>query len=1741
MNAQGVSVPPEDFKPRCLCIDLEVGIKDRRIHQFAAIRADTGASLRYDRGDLAVALAKLDALADGAAFVLGHNLVAHDLPHLAAAQPDLRLLSLPAVDTLRLNPLAFPRNPYHHLVKHYQDGPLQGDRVGDPEQDARLTLDLFRDQRAALRHCQQTNPDLLLAWHGLTSSAAERSGTTSVFASLRGALRPSPAETQDAVRRLLTEHACRSAVDLTVAQAETECWNLAYALAWLSVAGGNSVMPPWVRHQFPGAGQLIQRLRDTPCSAPACTWCRTRHDARHELTRWFGFEAFRPQPAGPDGRSLQEAIVEAAMRGEHVLGILPTGTGKSVCYQIPALSRYDKTGALTVVISPLVALMTDQVANLEARGIGSCATLNGLLSMPERADVLERLRLGDVAILIIAPEQLRSHSLRKALSQREIGAWVLDEAHCLSKWGHDFRPDYRYVGRFIRERAGEAPLPPVLCLTATAKPDVVTEIVQYFRDEMGIALQVLDGGSERRNLDFVVVETTPAAKFAHVHDILASDLPADTAGGAIVYCASRRQTEELAAFLQDKGHAAAAFHSQIPPETKKDLQRRFIYGELRVMVATNAFGMGIDKPDVRLVLHADIPGSLENYVQEAGRAGRDQRPARCVLLYAPEDVERQFSLSAHSRLSQRDIQAVLRAVRNLDSKKRGRGEIVATAGEILAEDPDGDFERDRSTDDTSVRTALAWLEESGLLTREENRVQVFPSCLRVAGLEEARTRIEKKIVLEPHRRALLTLAETLLHADADEGISTDELMGIAGMNATQLRAALSDLEHLGIVGNDTVITAFVHAGVEHASRRRLERATRLEIAVVDALQSAAPDLAKNASTALNLRHLAQMLKDAGHADALPERLMSILQGLAGDGRNEGNARGSLRLRRSDREMVAVTLQRAWADLKTIAERRRAAAERLLEHWLAALPAGARGTDLLAETTMGKLMAAIESDLVLKAESRDLSRLLDRALLWLHEQEILRLGKGLAIFRPAMTLKLVPDRRNFTQIDFKPLKLHYDAQRLQIHVMAEYARRALIALAEALQLALDYFRLPEASFLQRWLPDREQELARQTTPASWQAIVTALNNRDQQRIVADDRDQAHVLVLAGPGSGKTRILVHRIAYLLRVRREHPRGILALAYNHHAAVQIRQRLRDLVGDDAQGVTVLTCHAFAMRLVGARLQDRTDDGGNGGDDYFKQVLRDALALLKGEGLPPEEADEQRDRLLAGFRWILVDEYQDIGPDEYELIAAIAGRSLQDEERKLSLFAVGDDDQNIYAFKGASVAFIRRFEADYKARPAYLLDNYRSTAHIIDAANTLIRPAAERLKADHPIRVNQARRGAPFGGGWQTRDAVGHGRVQVLPAGGDPRLQAMAIMTELRRLATLAPDWNWARCAVIAREWQYLQPVRSYCEREGIPVQMANENVLPLWRLRETQALLDWLRREDRKEIDSATAVDWITAQSPNPWWSLLGEAIQAHGLETAGAALPVQHLVDWLADWGRQIRRRQSGLLLTTAHGAKGLEFDHVAVLDGGWDKTGAQEDGDAVRRLYYVAMTRARQTLTLARLEGREHRFLDDLSPSGAVQWREPVILPPPAPELAWRHEPLTLADVDLGYAGRRPPDDGIHAAIAALRPGDALSLDVQSGYRLLRDEQGHVVGRLSQHYQPPARMGCQSARVTAVLVRRDADGEERYRRHLRCQRWEVVIPELIFAPVAAPIASRPRSHEQRAAHPQASSPMAPTRR
>ena len=1137
-----------------------------------------------------------------------------------------------------------------------------------------------------------------------------------------------------------------------------------------------------------------------------------------------------------------------------------------------------------------------------------------------------------------------------------------------------------------------------------------------------------------------------------------------------------------------------------------------------MIAATNAFGMGIDKPDVRLVVHADIPSSLENYLQEAGRAGRDQQNAHCVLLYTKDDVDRQFTMSARSRLTRREIHSVLRALRRLSRRNKGNGdEFAASVGEILAEDEEHEFRRDSTTDDTRARTAVMWLEEAQLLSRDENKVRVFASSLRVQSVAEALQKLNGARIADSELRSLIRIVETLIESSPDAGISTDHLMSVTGLDSRGVRRALWRLEQLGVASDDTAITAFVHRGVPKSSHKRLDQASAIERDLLDWMRELVPDLEVGEKAPLDLRVASQRLRDEGHKDARPGHVTRILRGVARDGRGEGGGSGSLTLRTLHAESVAVTLKRKWSSLCSLADKRRSGASRLLELLLSKLRQGQRGNDILVETTLGELTRAISDDLDLAARTTDVRKLMEHALLWLHEQEVIRLNKGLTVFRSAMTIRLAADRRGFWKEDFESLRLHYEESTRQVHVMAEYAEKGLSSMADAIQLSLDYFTLGEKEFLRRWLKNKRHEIKRQTTTESWSTIVDSLSP-SQRRLVVDDRERTNVLVLAGPGSGKTRVLVHRIAYLVRVRREDPRGIVALAYNRHAAVEIRQRLAELIGDDSRGVTVLTCHALAMRLVGESFSGTAQRLHKKDFEHrLDRVLAEAAEMLRCEGLEPAEAEEARERVLSGYRWILVDEYQDISGRQYELISALAGRTRlagrmrSEPDARLSLFAVGDDDQNIYSFTGASVEYIRRFEADYKAKPAYLLYNYRSTGHIIEAANAVVEPAADRMKANHDIRVNRERAQAPAGGEWAVLDPVGRGRVQVLQAGGGPIQQAQAALAELKRLSSLDAGWDWSRCAVIAREWSYLEPLRSLCELEGIHSQMANDDTLSVWQLRETQALVDCLRESQSTLIRNSDVHKWLERQARGPWIELLSQATLEYEQEAGDAETSVYSFVEWLAEWSRDARRRQHGLLLTSAHKAKGLEFDHAVVLDGGWERSGNGEDRDAPRRLYYVAMTRARLTLTLTSM-GASNPYIKLLRGHRSVLRREPVVLPEPPPAAHKNYRKLGLDEVFISYAGYRPRGDRIHRAIAALSPGDELDLDNgEQPWRLL-DQKGVPVGRLARGFKPPGGMRCVKATVYAVMTRRREQSPLERQVDLKCDRWEVVVPELVFEPL-----------------------------
>jgi ATP-dependent DNA helicase RecQ len=335
-------------------------------------------------------------------------------------------------------------------------------------------------------------------------------------------------------------------------------------------------------------------------------------DMLQTLREHFGFDAFR------EG---QEPVIRALLDGRPALAVFPTGGGKSLCYQLPALLL----DGLTLVISPLIALMKDQVDALAEKGIAA-ARLDSTLDLDELRELYAKLETGAIKLLYIAPERLANEAFRKRIKQLKVAMVAIDEAHCISEWGHNFRPDYLKLAKFCRSLKVSR----VLALTATATPKVAREIRRHFRIAVADHIQL---SFHRPNLDLRV---TPC-KAAERKTILLERL-AGIGGAAVVYVTRQETAEEVATFLAKQGVSARAYHAGLPDEFRAGAQRAFMAGDTRVIVATIAFGMGIDKADIRGVIHYNLPKSLENHTQEIGRAGRDGRPAVCELLACGDDL-----------------------------------------------------------------------------------------------------------------------------------------------------------------------------------------------------------------------------------------------------------------------------------------------------------------------------------------------------------------------------------------------------------------------------------------------------------------------------------------------------------------------------------------------------------------------------------------------------------------------------------------------------------------------------------------------------------------------------------------------------------------------------------------------------------------------------------------------------------------------------------------------------------------------------------------------------------------------------------------------------------------------------------------------------------------------------------------------------------------------------------------------
>ena len=329
------------------------------------------------------------------------------------------------------------------------------------------------------------------------------------------------------------------------------------------------------------------------------------------LKKYFGYDEFRP---------LQKEIIETVLKKEDCLVLMPTGGGKSLCFQLPALMS---TG-ITVVISPLISLMKDQVDALKASGV-EADFINSTQRQDEIALIIEKAKSGILKILYISPERLSLQQFEALLHTLPISLFAIDEAHCISEWGHDFRPEYRN----LKKLRGKFPNIPIIALTATATQKVRADIVRQLELPQP---HIFTSSFNRQNLSYEVLPKKDS--FGTILSLLENFQQESV----IIYCFSRKDTEDIAQKLNQRGHNAATYHAGLTADKRRDNQERFIKDEIHIMVATIAFGMGIDKPDVRLVIHHSLPKSVEGYYQETGRAGRDGLPARCVLLFSKADT-----------------------------------------------------------------------------------------------------------------------------------------------------------------------------------------------------------------------------------------------------------------------------------------------------------------------------------------------------------------------------------------------------------------------------------------------------------------------------------------------------------------------------------------------------------------------------------------------------------------------------------------------------------------------------------------------------------------------------------------------------------------------------------------------------------------------------------------------------------------------------------------------------------------------------------------------------------------------------------------------------------------------------------------------------------------------------------------------------------------------------------------------
>lgn len=1254
--------------------DTEVGVDDKKIHDIGAVYAGNGT---YH----SASVQGFCAFISDAEYICGHNIIHHDMKFLQEVIS--KNITAKPIDTLYLSPLLFPRRPYHRLLK---DDKLQVEELNNPVNDSQKAKDLFFDEVNAF---EGLAPGKKKIFCGLLYNYEEFQGffnyvgfkpykynmTQMIFDEYRGKICAN-ADLEPLIKYYPKE--------------------LAYALSLVGCGDSYSVTPPWLLRNFPKIENVIKFLCNTPCK-DGCAYCKSVLDVHKGLKRFFGFDNFRTY----NGEPLQEKAAQAAVEGKSLLAVFPTGGGKSITFQLPALMAGKTAHGLTVVISPLQSLMKDQVDNLAEKGIEDAVTVNGMMNTIERTEAFERVANGKASILYISPEQLRSKTIERLLMSRNIVRFVIDEAHCFSAWGQDFRVDYLYIGDFIRKlqkdkQTNKKPIP-ISCFTATAKQKVISDICDYFKKKLDLDLEIFASTATRENLHYTVLhKETDEEKYSALRALIEQkNCP------TIVYVSRTKRTFQLADKLTSDGFKALPYNGKMKSNEKIANQEAFMKNEVSVIVATSAFGMGVDKSDVKLVIHYDISDSLENYVQEAGRAGRDPSlQADCYVLFNDNDLDKHFILLNQTKLSISEIQRVWKAIKDLT---KNRPSVCSSPLEIARQAGFDDCAG--SEMETRVKTAIAALETAGYIVRGRNVPHVYATSIRAKDMNEASYRIrQSNLFTEEQKNTALRIVKSLISSrsiatagNADAESRVDYLADILGIEKESVIESINLMRQEGLLEDYSDMSAYIYdSDSQRKSTLVLARFAKLERFILSKIT------AEGAS--YGFKELNEEAQNEGIKTSNVKSIRTILYYLTIK---------NYITKEENRDNFSVNLVPSLEinHLMDKFERRIDICRFILEELYGKVISNKETDDEnkpVDFSLVGLLKAYLAEPKMKISDAPVTLSDVEDALLYLSKIGALKLEGGFLVLYNGMEIKRVikDNRIKYKVDDYRLLDEFYKQKIRQIHIVGEYANLMVRDYRAALQFVQDYFQMDFKKFIATYFKgDRAKEIERNITPDKYNQLFGELS--DKQAEIINDAESKYIVVAAGPGSGKTRVLVHKLASLLLLEDVKHEQLLMVTFSRAAATEFKKRLMSLIGNAANFVEIKTFHSYCFDLLG---KIGTLEGSS-------NIVKDAAEMIRN-------GDVEQGKITKSV--LVIDEAQDMDEHEFELVRALM--TVNDDMR---IIAVGDDDQNIYEFRGSDSEHLRTLIEHYGATKYEMTENYRSRANVVALSNAFAKSITKRMKS--------------------------------------------------------------------------------------------------------------------------------------------------------------------------------------------------------------------------------------------------------------------------------------------------------------------------------------------------------------------------------------------------------------------------